>query len=353
MRAPAALLAIVAVAWSVTASAEERPAGAAAAPGADQIQFAAHEHDLGYRAYVDKRYEEAATHFENAFFAAPNQAELRSAIRARRDAGELPRAATLAALGLRKFPGDAVTARLADEVIAQARPQAFEVRVTSSADCSILVDDKLAIGERGTDARVFVAPGKHDLVVSWSDDRSAHVPIAAVAGESQTLALEPPAAAPAPPPAAPPATAAGPVVSPPVEPLPPPPRAPAQAPGSAQDTRPFGPVVFVTGAVVTAALGGITVWSRIDAQNNPGPDTVRRVCAGLYDSCPAYQQGVDADRRTYLLLAGTGVAAVATTVVGVFFTQWSRGEAPGPRAEALGHVTPLIGLDRVGLQGTF
>jgi hypothetical protein len=98
----------------------------------------------------------------------------------------------------------------------------------------------------------------------------------------------------------------------------------------------------------------VTVWSRIDAGNNPGPDTVRRVCAGLYDSCQAYQQGVDADRRTYLLLAGTGVAAAATTVIGMFFTQWSRAEQAGAT------LVPVIGLDRdgsraglVGVAGTF
>ncbi len=52
------------------------PAAPAPAPGADQIQFAARELDLGYRAYMDKQYDQAATHFENAFFAAPNPAEL-------------------------------------------------------------------------------------------------------------------------------------------------------------------------------------------------------------------------------------------------------------------------------------
>jgi hypothetical protein len=43
-------------------------------PNAEQTDFAAREHDPGYRAYKANGYEEAAVHFENAFFAAPNPA---------------------------------------------------------------------------------------------------------------------------------------------------------------------------------------------------------------------------------------------------------------------------------------
>ena len=74
-----ALFAAGAIAWAAPSVAR--------AADAEQLQFAAHEHDLGYRAYVAKSFDEAATHFENAYFAAPNPAELRSAIRARREAG--------------------------------------------------------------------------------------------------------------------------------------------------------------------------------------------------------------------------------------------------------------------------
>ena len=130
------------------AAARARAPIRAAPPARIRIQFAAREHDLGYRAYLDKQYDEAASHFENAFFAAPNPAELRSAIRARRDAGELARAATLAAIGQRRFPDDAATGKVAADVIAQARPQVYEVQIASSAEYSVAIDEKIVAAER-------------------------------------------------------------------------------------------------------------------------------------------------------------------------------------------------------------
>jgi len=202
-RAAAAVLAIGALLGSLSARADDavRPESAGQPPlGADQIQFAAHEHDLGYRAYLARQYDEAATHFENAFFAAPNPAELRYAIRARRDAAELARAATLAAIGQRKFAADPSTSKLADDVIAEARPSVYEVRIISQADCNVAVDEKIVAIEKVKTFRFFVTAGKHELRVSWADDRTKTVAIEARPGASQTLELEAPAPAPSPPP---------------------------------------------------------------------------------------------------------------------------------------------------------
>src|SRR5258707_14958055 len=91
---------------SASAASSASPASSVASVGAEQLQFAAHEHDLGYRAYLGKQFGDAATHFENAFFAAPNPAELRNAIRARRAGHGLARAATLAAIRQRSFAED-------------------------------------------------------------------------------------------------------------------------------------------------------------------------------------------------------------------------------------------------------
>jgi hypothetical protein len=301
--------------------------GAPAPPGADQIQFAAQEHDLGYRAYVAKHYEEAAVHFENAFFAAPNPAELRSAIRARRDGGELARAATLAAIGQRRFPADTQTARLAQDTIAEARLRVFEVQIASRSECNVAVDDRVVAAEKAKALRFFVAPGKHELVVTWADGRSARVAIDATAGGSQSLQLDPPAP-PAPPPAA----------APPAAPAPAPRQAPPQA-HAAPGAKPLAPVVFFVGAGLTAVGVGLTIWSGLDAESHPGRDAVRTQCAGLGESCSAYQDGVAAQRRTNIILGATAGVAGATAVIGVFFTRW--------------RVSPMIGVDEVGLRATF
>jgi hypothetical protein len=315
-------------------------AAADATPGPEQIQFAAHEHDLGYRAYVAKQYDDAAAHFENAFFAAPNPAELRSAIRARRDAGQSARAATLAAIGLRKYPDDAALGKLANETIADARPRVFEVRITSPSECNVTVDEKIVAVEKVRDFRFFVEPGKHELLVGWSDDRTKRVPIDAKAGSAQTLTVEPPPVAPpSPPPAAPVSNAAA--ASSTV----------AAAPdGPSASWRPFGPAVFLIGAGLTAVGAGLTVWSGIDAQNHPGADAVKRDCVGQGVSCPEYQQGLDAQRRTNILLAATGGVALGTAIVGVFLTQWSHPDARPTRGL---RIEPMLGLGQAALLGAF
>jgi hypothetical protein len=316
-RAGALLVVVCALAWS--------PAARAADATPEQLQFAAHEHDLGYRAYVSKQYDEAATHFENAFFSAPNAAELRSAIRARREAGQLARAATLAAIGQRKFPQDTALATLADETINEARAKVFEVRITSPAECNVAVDDKVVAVEKVRAFRFFVDPGKHDLAVGWSEGRVRHVTIDAKAAGSQALTLEPP---PAPP-------------------------KPAPGPGAEQPApapKPLPPVVFLAGAGLTAVGVGLTIWSGIDAENNPGTDAVKAGCVGQGESCPLYQQGLSAQRRTNILLGATAGVAAVTAVLGVFFTQWSHAERP---AAAGLRLEPALGVGQAGLRGTF
>jgi hypothetical protein len=376
MRRPVAVLGLCAVAWAGLARAADVPpadapppaipaaSGSAASapaapgaptplpaapvappPGADQIQFAAREHDLGYRAYLDKAYDEAASHFENAFFAAPNPAELRSAVRARLAAAQPARAATLAAIGLRRFPTDAATAKVAADVIAQVRPHVFEVQISSPDDYSVAVDERIVAVERVKASRIFVTPGPHELLVSWSEDRNTRVAIDAREGGTQTLELAPPALpAPAP-------TVAAVVTPPPPSVLPPaPPAVPPPAP------KPLGPAVFITGAAITAVGVAVTTWSGIDTLNNPGRDAVRAKCAGQPTSCQAYQQGLASQLRTNVLLAVTGALALTTAVVGVFFTQWSSDDAARPAAHArvpAPALTPVVGIGQAGIEGTF
>jgi hypothetical protein len=335
-----------ALAWSSSAGAADAPPDAppaeaeATAPGADQIQFAAREHDLGYRAYLDKQYDEAASHFENAFFAAPNPAELRSAIRARKDAGELARAATLAAIGQRRFPTDAATSKVATDTVALARAHVYEVELVSSAEYSAAIDAKIVSAERVKESRLFMNPGPHELLVSWSDGRNVSVSISATEGGSETLHLDPPV----PPAPVPPAPA----------PVPPPGPAPAlqtppqEATAPPPATKPFGPAVFITGAALTGVGLGVTVWSGIYALNNPGKDAVKVACVGKGVDCPTYQTGLAHQTRTNVLIGVTSGLAAVTAVVGIFFTQWS------PAHAAVGvHLEPWLGSRQVGVEGSF
>ncbi|HEY3815556.1 MAG TPA: hypothetical protein VGL81_00210 [Polyangiaceae bacterium] len=313
---PVLLALCAALAWTPAARAADAP---------EQLQFAAQEHDLGYRAYVAKSFDEAATHFENAFFAAPNPAELRSAIRARREAGQLARAATLSAIAERRYPNDAALGKLTAETLAQARPKTQEVHVVSPIECNVAVDDKVVTTEKAKDFLIFVDPGKHTLVFGWSEGRTRSLPLEARAGASQVLRPEAPPIPVKPPPEAPP------------------PQAPVATP------RPLGPVVFLVGAGLTAVGVGFTVWSGLDAQKNPGTAAVRADCVGQGTSCPEYQQGLSAQLRTNILLAATGGVAAITAVTGLFFTQWSHVDRPRTGFQ----VEPAFGLHEVVLKGAF
>lgn len=320
----AGVLVACCLAWAPAAS------GADATP--EQLQFAAQEHDLGYRAYVAKQFEEAATHFENAFFAAPNPAELRSAIRARRDAGQAARAATLAAIAKRKYPADAALDKMADETIAAVRSKVYEVHITSALECNVAVDAKIVAAEKVSDFRFFVDPGPHELLVGWGEDRNTKVEIDATPGGSRDLSLTPP---PPPPPKKLEGVAAGPTTPP--------------------ATKPFGPAVFLVGAGLTAVGAGVTIWSGIDTENNPGTAAVKADCVGQGNNCPQYQQGLSSQTRTNVLIAATGGVGLVTAVIGIFFTQWSRPDAAAAEhpPQAGLHVTPVAGPGGAALLGTF
>jgi hypothetical protein len=354
-----AVLAVTVVGSSAARAADSGPPPAAAAtpapaPGADQIQFAAREHDLGYRAYTEKQFEEAATHFENAFFAAPNPAELRSAIRARRDAGQLARAATLAAIGERRFPGDPATSKIAADTIAAARPRVQELHLASETEYGVAIDEKVVASGKVKDARVFVDPGSHELVVSWPDDRSTRISIDAQPGGTRTIQLEPPPPEPPPSPPSPP----------PPAPVPPPapastaaalaPAPPQPAPTSSAE---LPPAVFFTGAGLTLVGAGLSVWQWVYAYNNPGRQAVINDCtAAQGTSCSLYEQGVDNQNRAYAIIGVTAGLGVATGVIGLFFTRWSSPSTSiaTPTATVSGvSIVPTVGLGGGGVEGTF
>jgi hypothetical protein len=219
---------------------------------------------------------------------------------------------------------------LVNETLAELSPKLYGVSLACEPACGVAEGGRILSLSDATQIEFYLVPGHHDVVVSWPLDRSARVSLEATAGGAKELHLEAPPAPtrPPPPPASVPRT---------VEPRPaaPPPIAhePAQ--------KPFGPAVFIGGAVLTVLGAAATIVSGIDAQNDPGKDAVLRDCVGQGTSCPTYQRGKSAELRTNVLLGGTIGAGVVTGVIGVFFTQWHR------------PVTPYVGLGDVGVYGRF
>jgi len=287
-------------------------------PSPERIKSAAEEFDRGRRAYLGKEYEQAAVHFESAFRDAPRAESLRLAIRARKEAKQLARAATLAAIAQQKYAADAGTAQLAKETLDEATPALQEYDVECTTECGVTADGRVISQSDATKQRLFLDAGPHDLGISFKTGSLArHVD--AKKGGRETLTFEAPAAVATTPPV--PTTTENP---------PPPP------PKQAESHKPLSPVVFFIAAGVTVAAGGATVWSGIDTNNNPGVDEVRRQCAGKDDTCQAYADGRSAQLRTNVLIGVTAGVAVATAVIGLFLTDWSG------QPKSSGAVDPLI-----------
>ncbi|APR74911.1 Hypothetical protein A7982_00257 [Minicystis rosea] len=304
--AVAVMTAVLSIA--VPASAENPPS----APDAARVRTAAEQFDAGVNAYKAKDYEGAASHFEAADAAVPSAKSLRQAIRARAEAGHASRAATHAGQALLKYPSDEATAKLARETIEKFAPQLHKVSVSCASPCVLAVGTRSIPGDASTRWVVYLDPGKESVSASFfggagSKPRS----INAKAGGSDDVRFEPEEKA------APPVVA--PVVGAPALPKndAPPPSKEAPEP----EAKGISPAFFGVALAATAGLGATTIWSGVDTQTNPGPDAVKAACQGKGPECPLYQQGLDKQRRTNILIGATAGTAAVTVVLAVF-TRW-------------------------------
>jgi hypothetical protein len=190
-------------------------------------------------------------------------------------------------------------------------------------------------------------PGPHQLQAGWSYNRHKNADVTAVAAQAGKLSFE----------------------APPVEKM----RDTSgtepstTSPGSGGDGDQgvekekkggLPPVVFLTGLGVTAVLGGVTVWSGIDTQNNPGPDNIARLCydyinKGEGSECPDYQRGVAHQLRTNILIGATSVVG-ATTIVLAVLTKW--GGEPSKPEKKDAFIMPVVGVHdgvSIGAVGRF
>ena len=101
----------------------------ASEPTPAQVRTAAEAFDRGREAYKSEEYVEAAEQFESADANAPSAAALELAIRARDKAGQLDRAATLAALALARHADDANIQKVAPGIVERAKGELFELDI--------------------------------------------------------------------------------------------------------------------------------------------------------------------------------------------------------------------------------
>ena len=296
----------------------------ASEPTPAQVRTAAEAFDRGREAYKTEDYVEAAEQFESADANAPSPAALELAIRARDKAGQLDRAATLAALALARHPDDPNIQRIAPSIVERAKAELFELNLKCDEACDVTVAGKITPGRRATDRTVFLISGTYAVRAGWPGDRSLSKSVEAIKGESGTVEFRAPEVV------VEPAPVAAPVVT-----------QPKPVEDEPAKSGKLPPAVFFVGAGVTAVLGGVTLWSGIDTQNNPGADRVREACSSGSSECDSlYQDGLGKQHRTNALLGVTAGVGVATAVVGMFFTDWGGSKKPAPNAEEAAQARP-------------
>ncbi|MSP24735.1 MAG: hypothetical protein EXR75_06130 [Myxococcales bacterium] len=332
-------------AMALLAATGSSPAGAAGpALDAAQVLRAAEHFDEGGRASRAGKFELAGSQFEAAFEALPNARTLRNAIRARDKAGQLARAATLAALAKSLYPDDAETRSLADELVVRAGPSHQRIDVRCASACVLAVDSYVVVGGHATERRLYVGAGRVVVSASFTGGGSVSEQLVAVAGGETRLSFERPLAFERPIGAGANTVDAARVsesahgslrVAARAEPLSnssvagSPPESPE--PGAALGARSWlrAPGVFYGALALTGALGGATIWSGIDTVSEPGREVVREACAGRGTDCPEYQLGKSKELRTNLLIGGTAASGALSVLIAALVTDW-RAESSEP-----------------------
>lgn len=276
------------------------------APSSEDRRAAADAYDKGSARYLLRDYAGAAEWFELADRLAPDLSALQSAIRAHKQIGSAPHAARAATLALRlkvRAPNDAAANRSADDVIAGASSSLGRITVRCHG-CQIEVDGVL---EAAPD--LFAIPGEHQIVGHWPTGQKATKSVDARAGKNEVvdwMVVEAVASTPAQ------ATMPGSALA--VHDLP-------GDPGKSSNGLP--PVIALSGAALTAVLGGATAISWF-ADAVPAGNKLIRDAESTHTSDPAQEDRVHAaETRTTVLLAATACTAAASLVVGLFFTRWS------------------------------
>jgi hypothetical protein len=274
----------------------------------------------------------AASLYELADRISPAPAALRNATRARLAAGQLGAAAVNAEELKRRYPGDADSSTLADEVLNEARQKLGRISAQCSPDCHLVVDGLAASTELKRAHIVYVEPGQHAVVARFESGTSATQNADAKAGQPIQLQLIEPAGPPAPAPPPPAETA-------PLAPATPPP---------AMDQRGSGGLSPVVGLAIGGAavvLGGVAVWSALDTQS--AADDFKK-----NPTREAFDDGEGMDTRTNILIGAAVVVGVASASVLLLATDWSGGKAQSSGGMSL----RLVGSPRqtgFNLQGSF
>jgi tetratricopeptide (TPR) repeat protein len=288
--------------------------GARPAPTKQEQAAAGKKFREGEKAYARHDYATAAAAFEEAYALAPHPDALLNAIDARRKGGELRVAAELCQRLLRDFP-DGKPASEARERLADLTPKLGRLDLTAKGGAKELTID----GRPAELGEAFVDPGDH-VITGVIDGQRVERRASVVAGARASVLLE-----------------RAPKKEETEAPAAPPPTAPP-----APDEKPLHMSAFFVGLGLTAVAGGVLVWSGLDT--NAARDEFEK-----NPTRPAYEEGLDKELRTNVLIGVTAGLGAATALVAIF-TDWGGGDA----APASGGATTVgVGPGSFDLKVTF
>jgi hypothetical protein len=248
----------------------------------------------------------AAEDFERAHRLVPNATAAAYALRSYLKANRLDRAALLAET-LRESTSEGELRSLCDTVLDEAERTYARVSVDCSRPCTWTLDTPQNDPDAPMAPRweLYLPPGKHSLFVRFANGATARRLVALEPRERREITFDENRE---------PTEAVRPLSSSTAEDV--------DAPSTAEH-RGLPTVYFWSAAALTTAGALLTTASGLDTLYRPGPDRVREECAQGDVHCPLYQEGLDKQRRTNVLLVTTAVLGASTAVLGLFYTNWS------------------------------
>jgi hypothetical protein len=271
---------------------------------AQDVTGAANAFSRAQKAELSGDHATAAELFELADSLVPSPEALRSALRSRRNAGQLGTAALHAEALMARYPDDERSQELVNATLelAAKRLMRFEIDCQPSV-CAILIDGTAATVEANNHHVLYVEAGKHQVIAVFDDVRSEPQFAEGEPGMRGSLAFSKPPA-----PAAVTKTVPSPYgaetgVN----------KSSADS-GTANHEGGLPRWAFLAGVAVTVGLGVATVWSGLDVLRLHEKYKKDKTKAG-------FDEGRDRELRTNILIGATAAAGVTTAVLAIF-TRW-------------------------------
>lgn len=231
---------------------------------------------------------------------------MRLAIFARKEAGQLDRALTHAALALELYPDNSELIGEAQAVIDEVGGNFGKVEVSCDEPCELLLNNRIVHGQASSSRTIFVAPGTAEIRASWSEGRTQSETVAVDAGGYEQVSFYSPEIP----------TEVEPSTETTDEPM-------GDESFSGEDAKKGGwpPGIFYTGLGLTVVGVTATAILGVRANKNPGPDAVQDNCAQGDVDCPEYVEGRKNQSAANVALGVTAAVGVFT-VVSAIMTNW-------------------------------